>query len=360
MFFKRKIGLVLAGGGGKGSYELGVWKYLSEIGLIKKISVISGTSVGALNAVLLTMCDLDTAKKIWSTELEDKILDFKSPTRRNGAIFSREGLLKIIDDYVDLDRLPSLKKKLYATCLNTDTKKPESFCLNNYDEETVKQILCATSAIPLVFQGEKIFGNNYIDGGWGDEVPIKPLLDEGCTDAIVVNLKRSYHVDYSGLGINTVVIHPTVDLGDNWLGVLDFSSKGVERRMKWGYDDCRKRFAPLLKTLRGYMSFSLSGQKAKKINAMDDEAILQKTLEAISEQPEHLKEIQGYFNIDLPTAGGEVFWKELAEHHGWRFQENDFTKHIRLLDPNNVRRAWGRRRQLVDYCRSFLIGQLNA
>ena len=286
MFFKRKIGLVLAGGGGKGSYELGVWKYLSEIGLIKKISVISGSSVGALNAILLSLCDFDTAVNIWSTQLEDNILDFKSTTKRSGAIFSREGLYKIMNQ-LDFSKLPDLKKKLYATCLNTDTKKPESFCLNNYDEETVKQLLCATSAIPLVFQGEKIFGNNYIAGGWGDEVPIKPLLDEGCTDAIVVNLKRSYHVDYSGLGINTVVIHPTVNLGDNLLGVLDFSSKGVDRRMRRGYEDCRKRFAPLLRTLRGYLSFSLSGLRAKKINVMADEEILQETLKVISEHPEH-------------------------------------------------------------------------
>ena len=106
------------------------------------------------------------------------------------------------------------------------------------------------------------------------------------------------------------------------------------------------------------MNFSFSGARAKKINAMDDEAILQRTLEVISAHPEHLKEIQGYFNIDLPTAGGEVFWSELAEYHGWRFQENNITKHIRLIDPVNFRRAWGRRRQLVDYCRSFLIGQL--
>lgn len=358
MFFKRKIGLVLAGGGGKGSYQLGVWKYLSEIGLIKKISVISGSSVGALNAILLSLCDFDTAVDIWTNQLEDNILDFKSTTKRAGAIFSREGLYKIMNQ-LDFSKLPGLKKKIFATCLNTDTKKAESFCLNDYDEETVKQLLCATSAIPLVFQGENIFGSHYIDGGWGDEVPIKPLLDEGCTDAIVVNLKRSYHADYSGLGINTVVIHPTVNLGDNWFGILDFSASGAHRRMNKGYDDCRRRFAPLLRTLRGYMSFSLSGVRAKKINAMDDKSILQKTLEVISDHPEHLKEIQGYFNIDFPTAGGEVFWHELAEYHGWRFQENNITRHIRLIDPSNFRRAWGRRRQLVDYCRSFLIGQLN-
>ena len=29
---QKKLGLVLAGGGGKGSYQIGVWKYLNEIG----------------------------------------------------------------------------------------------------------------------------------------------------------------------------------------------------------------------------------------------------------------------------------------------------------------------------------------
>lgn len=357
MFTKRKIGLVLAGGGGKGSYELGVWKYLTEIGLTRKISVISGSSVGALNAVLLSLCDFDTAVDIWTTQLESNILDFKSQTRRSGAIFSREGLYRIMEQ-LDFGKLPGLKKKIYATCLNTDSKEAESFCLNNYDKETVEQLLCATSAIPLVFQGEKIFGSYYIDGGWGDEVPVKPLLDEGCTDAIVVNLKRSYHVDYSGLGINTIVIHPTEDLGDSWAGVLDFSSKGAERRMALGYDDCINRYAPLLKTLCGFSSLSKASRMAKKINAMNDEEVLQKTLETVADNQQFLKEIQGQHNIDFPTAGGQVLWTELAEYHGWRFQENDITKHVRLLDPSNIRKAWGKRRQLVDYCRSFLISRL--
>ena len=38
-----KIGLVLSGGGGKGAYELGVWKALKELNLNKYISVFSGT-----------------------------------------------------------------------------------------------------------------------------------------------------------------------------------------------------------------------------------------------------------------------------------------------------------------------------
>ena len=47
-----RIGLVLSEGGGKGAYELGVWKALTELELDKYIEVFSGTSIGAFNAVL--------------------------------------------------------------------------------------------------------------------------------------------------------------------------------------------------------------------------------------------------------------------------------------------------------------------
>ena len=35
-----KIGLVLSGGGGKGAYELGVWRALKELGISKYLSLI--------------------------------------------------------------------------------------------------------------------------------------------------------------------------------------------------------------------------------------------------------------------------------------------------------------------------------
>lgn len=44
--------LALCGRGGKGTYQIGVWKAFSEDTIIGKISAVSGTSVGALNAVL--------------------------------------------------------------------------------------------------------------------------------------------------------------------------------------------------------------------------------------------------------------------------------------------------------------------
>ena len=57
------LGLVFSGGGGKGSYEIGVWKYLHEIGLDKNITAVSGTSVGALNAALFVGSSYEKAEE---------------------------------------------------------------------------------------------------------------------------------------------------------------------------------------------------------------------------------------------------------------------------------------------------------
>lgn len=46
-------------------------------------------------------------------------------------------------------------------------------------------------------------------------------------------------------------------------------------------------------------------------------------------------------NMQLPTAGGTQFWRDEMVRSGWRVQRNHFTGHCRLLDHNQIRRAWG-------------------
>ena len=43
----------------------------------------------------------------------------------------------------------------------------------------------------------------------------------------------------------------------------------------------------------------------------------------------------------MPTLGGKVFWGDNFIYAGWRIQENVVTGHHRLLDPDDVRQAWG-------------------
>ncbi len=46
-------------------------------------------------------------------------------------------------------------------------------------------------------------------------------------------------------------------------------------------------------------------------------------------------------NITAPTGGGKQFWTDRFVHHNWRIQQNVYTKHYRLLDDKDFRRAWG-------------------
>ena len=50
---------------------------------------------------------------------------------------------------------------------------------------------------------------------------------------------------------------------------------------------------------------------------------------------------QDYSNIDFPTLGGNFWWDALDSCHSWRLQHNQATGHCRILDPDDVRRAWG-------------------
>lgn len=55
---EKKIGLVFAGGGGKGAYHIGVWKALREYGIDKNITAVAGTySLGVSSGLKQNMCN---------------------------------------------------------------------------------------------------------------------------------------------------------------------------------------------------------------------------------------------------------------------------------------------------------------
>ena len=62
----------------------------------------------------------------------------------------------------------------------------------------------------------------------------------------------------------------------------------------------------------------------------------------------------GYINWPLKTVGGMQFWTDWKNVGGWRVQENSETGHCRLLDPNDVRHAWGD----FAHCQQELINRI--
>lgn len=79
----------------------------------------------------------------------------------------------------------------------------------------------------------------------------------------------------------------------------------------------------------------------------DTKLDLDRTIELISEMPELIAVLNRILDseISLPNIPFEVYdwslWETLAECNGWKLQQNQITKHCRLVDPNNIRKAWG-------------------
>ena len=91
-----------------------MWEALRKIKLEKNLIAVSGSSVGALNAALISLNDFDTAKTIWTSIMPKQFLDINFDTiigpldtlvkrTLTNGLCSRDGLIGIIDQYLKLD-----------------------------------------------------------------------------------------------------------------------------------------------------------------------------------------------------------------------------------------------------------------
>ena len=75
--------LVLAGGGARGSYQVGVWRALIELGW--RPQIITGTSVGSLNGAMFALDLYETARDMWLTIRSQDVICplYTSPSPRD-------------------------------------------------------------------------------------------------------------------------------------------------------------------------------------------------------------------------------------------------------------------------------------
>lgn len=269
---EERWGMVLAGGGGKGAYQIGVMRALVEEGWHKFIDSVAGSSIGALNAVLYAQGSIESAEEIWRQikpeeildidlssgqiieELQQKYTAFKEflgsvsleeylgKTIREG-ICSREGLKKIIKNKVDLRKVKESKCKVYATIAYMQDGMPKAKypVLNYMEEEKMLRVLLASSALPVVYDAVNIDGIEYRDGGIADNLPCKPIRQEGIKNLIVVPLKsqivqpqkREANEEY------VLTIAPSHNLGDFVSGTINFEHENILYRIALGYYDAK-------------------------------------------------------------------------------------------------------------------------
>ena len=62
-------------------------------------------------------------------------------------------------------------------------------------------------------------------------------------------------------------------------------------------------------------------------------------------------------NINFPTMGGIWFWNNIYTVEGWRVQQHTITKHYRVLDDEDIRRAWGLSAEdMISNLKKFKLG----
>lgn len=281
----KKLGLVFSGGGGRGAYQIGVWKALREIGLDRDVQAIAGTSIGALNAALFIQGDIEIAEDVWRSverghifsgghmletrvEAADAETAHKEAAKRvslrlskflrrvsRHGLFSRDGLNELIDAHLDLNAVSRSSVKSWVTCRRIDDatapKRPrvQYLPLHGTEPERIRSYLLASSAIPFVYGPETIGDAAYTDGGIGipsDVTPIKPVYDAGCDLIIAVysDRWRSGNVDkYEGSRVLEVVPQEPLPI---LLGTFDFTPRGIRKRIRQGYADGLRVVRPLV------------------------------------------------------------------------------------------------------------------
>ncbi len=253
-----KTGLVFSGGGGKGGYEIGVWKAMEELGI--KAEVVSGSSIGALNGAFYTQGDLHKAIDFWENVQSNDIIvisvndiinklsgcflqklfikDKQNLDYDNRGLISEVGLHLIIHEYIDEYIIAESDIDFYACVVNMISMQAEYFKLKEYDKELMDEIILASCSIPGIFDEVEINGQKYYDGGLVDNTPILPLIKEDCQRIIVVYLSNESTInkeEYKGRDIIEIV--PSKDLGRFFSGTFDFTNRGSRRRINLGYKD---------------------------------------------------------------------------------------------------------------------------
>lgn len=232
--------LVLAGGGARGAYEVGVLQFIREelpkrLGRHLHFDVITGTSVGALNGSFLAATATDEdhqaerLAKAWrDLHLEQlialqprdifkagRLLLGKSPpppepgTYRYGGVLNTAGLEEFVFRFVPWRgirrsiRSGALKSlAITATHVGTghtvvfldSSERIPTWSQNPFIRSIPAAIsprhALASAAIPMLFPAVKVGRAFYVDGGLRNNTPMSPAIRLGADRMLVVSLRH--------------------------------------------------------------------------------------------------------------------------------------------------------------------------
>jgi len=326
----KEYGIVLEGGGAKGSYQIGAWKALREAGV--RIKGIAGASVGSLNGALICMDDIDKAEYIWENISYSKVMDVEDDVIENvmkmdlkslnfGSLindakrilkdkgFDITPLKELIEETIDEEKIRSSDRELYITTYSVSDRRLLTVDVKDAPEGEIGDMLLASAYFPA-FKNEKLNGKRYMDGGGWNNVPTSILLEHDYKDIIII---RIYGLGFDSEKVTEIpedctVYHiaPRQDLG----GILEFDKKRAKKNMMLGYYDAKR----LLYGLYGkWYYIDAPNTEAYYFDKMMSELELMKAYIQPELDAESMESLEGYRNYTeriFPAAAVELKLKE--------------------------------------------------
>ena len=257
-------GLVLSGGGVRGSYEVGAYYAFKKCHI--KFNGYVGTSIGAFNAAMFAAgkeielldfwCNVDVAKILgFSKEYQEYLKkNNKSNNTFSHLIFNakdiiknkgikNDGLKEVLKKYNIENDLRKAKKDFGLVTVRIKDLKPVYAFKEDVPLNKLNEYILGSCYFPI-FKQEKIIDNNYyIDGGVRDNIPVNMLTKK--------NYKKIYVIDLDAIGFkkyitnssnsDIIILKPSKKLKS----VFNTNKDDIIYNLKLGYYDTMKALKKL-------------------------------------------------------------------------------------------------------------------
>lgn len=277
---EKEYGLVLAGGGTKGAYEVGIWKALCKMGV--NVTAIVGASIGALNGALFLQDDYMATEKMYENIKIDNIMNVNG-IDANKNIFDLSNIFnlaadytkqkgidntplrKMIRKYVDMDKLYNSPIDFGLVTYSVKNKTPLQVFKNEIPKEQMEDYLLASSCFPI-FKPQIINGEEYYDGGLYDNIPSNMLIEKGYKNIIIADIAG---VGFSKKTVNKDIYVKVISSSEDLGGTFEFNHERILNNIKLGYLDTMKSF----NKLQGHIYYFKPEEFAKMLEVFNLQTI---------------------------------------------------------------------------------------
>ena len=182
-----EAGLVLEGGGMRGLYTAGVLDYFIDKGIYFRNCY--GVSAGATQCCSYLSKQKGRAYRIFTKYMHDKRYASLSNLLKEGNYFGKDFSLKMIPDELepfDYDTIKNCGANFYAVATNCKTGEPAYLKVGDMHEEVEMDKVWASCSLPLLSKNVHIEGEEYLDGGVADSIPVVKAIRDGNKKVVLV------------------------------------------------------------------------------------------------------------------------------------------------------------------------------